>query len=80
MFVGGCTLEAVEAICAIDDDLNVLTDLEALVDHNLLTHHVTDGEPRFVMLETIREYALERFTESDEAECIRKRHTQFFIH
>ena len=78
-FVGGCTLEAVEAICAIDDDLNVLAALEALVDHNLLTHHVTQGQPRFVMLETIREYALEQFTESDEAESIRKRHTQFFI-
>jgi predicted ATPase len=79
VFVGGCMLEAAEAICAIEGDLDVLKALEALIDHNLLTQYKTKGEPRFIMLETIREYALERFEEGREAEGIRKRHAQFFV-
>ena len=79
VFVGGCTLEAAESICAIDGDLDVLRALESLIDHNLLTQQKTKGESRFLMLETIREYAQERFEESHEAESIRKQHAQFFV-
>ena len=38
-----------------------------------------DGEPRFTMLETIREYGLERLEESGETEATRRAHTEFFL-
>ena len=79
VFVGGLALEAAETVCAIHDDLDVLTNLGSLIDHNLLTQDISKGDPRFTMLETIREYALERFAGSDEDERIRKRHAQFFV-
>jgi predicted ATPase/class 3 adenylate cyclase len=68
-FTGGCTLEAAEAVC--DADLDTL---QSLVEKSLLRHV---GE-RFVMLETIREFALERLDASDEADEIRRRHFDFF--
>ncbi len=79
VFVGGWTLEAAEAICAVDGDLDVLTGMEALVDHNMLVQEKTTRELRFGMLETLREYALERFEASENVEIIRKQHAQFFM-
>lgn len=55
-------------------DLDVLTGMEALVDHNMLVQKKTARDLRFGMLETIREYALERFNESKDAATIRKQH------
>jgi predicted ATPase len=69
VFAGGCTLEAAETVCAADVDV-----LQALVDKSLLRH---SGE-RFWMLETIREFALERLEESGDAEDLRHRHTAYF--
>src|SRR6185295_18023007 len=63
VFVGGCTPDAAEAIRNPDGDLplDVLDGLTLLVDNSLLRREEgIDGEPRFVMLETIREYALEQ--------------------
>ena len=69
VFVGGCTLEAVEAVCDTRRDLgmDLFQGLSSLVDKNLV-HRMerTHGEPRFAMLETIREYATERLIASDE--------------
>ena len=66
VFAGGSTLEAIEAVTNPDGDLDVFTLLAALVDHSLLRQSEgADGEPRFVMLETIREYGLERLAERD---------------
>src|SRR5207249_4728926 len=56
VFAGGCTLEAAEAVGGGD----VLDGLESLVDQNLLRQEAEGPEPRFTMLETIREYALEQ--------------------
>ena len=70
VFAGGCTLEAAEQVCAADLDV-----LESLVDKSLLRH---SGE-RFWMLETIREFALERMEETGEAEGIRHRHRAYFV-
>ncbi|MGO9750757.1 MAG: AfsR/SARP family transcriptional regulator [Solirubrobacteraceae bacterium] len=55
VFTGGCTLEAAEQVCGAS-----LDQIESLIDQNLLRRSETTGEGRFWMLETIREYALER--------------------
>jgi predicted ATPase/class 3 adenylate cyclase len=75
VFVGGCSLEAAEAVAADE----VLDLLDSLVDKNLLREEEQlDGEPRYLMLETVREYALERLEECGEAEDLRRRHAEFF--
>jgi predicted ATPase/class 3 adenylate cyclase len=81
VFVGGCTIDAATAVCDPDGelDVDVLDILASLVDKSLLTlSQGADGEPRFVMLETIRGYALERLAESGEAEPVRRRHEDHF--
>ncbi len=82
VFVGGWTLEAVETVChgAHDLDIDVLDNLQVLIERNLVRQAaLIEGEPRFIMLETIREYALERLAASGEAELIRQRHDAFFL-
>ena len=69
-FRGGCTLEAAEAVC--DAELDTL---ESLVDKSLV--RVREGD-RFWMLETIREYALERLEESGGLDDLRRRHAAYF--
>src|SRR6266852_4875421 len=82
VFVGGCTLEAAEAVCHPDRDLegDVLDAVERLVDKSLLRQEAqADGEPRLLMLETIREYALERLAASGETEATRRRHADYYL-
>jgi non-specific serine/threonine protein kinase len=81
VFVGGCSLEAAEAVCNGSGELDVLDGLQGLVDKNLAQCSEGQGEPRFLMLETIREYALERLAISggDEAEDMRWRHAGFCV-
>jgi predicted ATPase len=77
VFVGGCTLEAVEAVCG---GAGILTGLATLIDSNLLRQEEQpDGEPRFTMLESIRAYAVELLEASGEAEEVRRRHADHFI-
>jgi hypothetical protein len=70
VFRRGCTLEAAEAVCDADIDT-----LHSLVDKSLLRRR----DERFWMLETIREYAAERLTESGELEKLRRRHAEHFL-
>ncbi len=82
VFSGGATLGAVRAVAGIanEDDRDVLVRLDALVNKNLLRQAgVFDGELRFNMLETIREYALEKLEEDQEMEIIRMIHLDHFL-
>jgi predicted ATPase/DNA-binding SARP family transcriptional activator len=77
VFVGGCPLDSAESVCG--DDLNVVDCLSGLVDASLVRLEGTDEEPRFAMLETIREYAAQLLDESDEADELRQRHTEHYL-
>ncbi|HKC75859.1 MAG TPA: tetratricopeptide repeat protein, partial [Chloroflexota bacterium] len=78
--VGGCTLEAAEAVCNAPGHPDVLEGLASLVDKNLLRlEEQVEGEPRFGMLETIREYAWERLEASGVAEEVRRRHAVYYL-
>jgi predicted ATPase/class 3 adenylate cyclase len=81
VFVGGCTLEAIEAVCFGDGDLEIdhLEGVSTLVEQSLLKQGGAEEEPRFAMLETIREYGQECLTASGEAEAVRCRHAHFFL-
>jgi predicted ATPase/DNA-binding XRE family transcriptional regulator len=80
VFVGGWTLEAAEAICVENLNLNLLDGLASLLDKNLLKQDTrSDGETRFMMLETIREYAWERLVASGELAEIRRQHAAYFL-
>ncbi|MDR7460703.1 MAG: hypothetical protein QN139_13065 [Armatimonadota bacterium] len=79
VFVGGFTLRAAEAVADDDPDVPLVDRLAALVDRSLL-RHIPDGEePRFRMLETIREYAWERLVQAGEADRLRDRHLDYFL-
>ncbi|MGI8855271.1 MAG: ATP-binding protein, partial [Thermomicrobiales bacterium] len=69
VFAGGGTLTAIETICNADGALamEIIDGLSSLADKSLLRRvDVGEGEPRFAMLGTIREYALERLDERGE--------------
>ncbi len=82
VFAGGYTLEGVEAVCNTRRDLEIdlLEGMTSLVDKSLVQQvEQEDGEFRFVMLETIREYGLERLTASGEDEATRRAHAAYFL-
>ncbi len=77
VFAGGCTLEAAEAVCG-GADIDVLDGITALV-HQSLLHRVDAlaSWPRFTMLETVREFALEQLQARDEEQDMRTRHAAY---
>jgi predicted ATPase/class 3 adenylate cyclase len=97
VFVGGCTLEAAEAVASeweiengelrkvsdedasLNSQFSILNSLQALVDKSLVRQSESlDGTARFTMLETIREYALERLIKSGEVERLRRSHARYY--
>jgi len=79
VFTGGHSLEAVEAICDLRLGVDVLIGLESLLKKSLLYQtEASGGELRFIMLETIHEYARERLAESGEEKVVRNRHLDYF--
>jgi predicted ATPase/class 3 adenylate cyclase len=82
MFVSGCSLQAAQAVCNADNalEIDVLDGLVALVDQSLLKRvEGANGDPRFVLLETIREYALERLEKSGEKDMLGHQHAAYFL-
>ena len=82
VFVGGATHEAIEAVCNAKEDLNIdlLDAIESLVDNSLVRRTGGDlSEPRFVMLETMREYGLIKLAEADEESFTRKAHAAYCV-
>jgi predicted ATPase/DNA-binding winged helix-turn-helix (wHTH) protein len=82
VFVGGCTLEATEAVCNTRRDLAIepLEGLSSLVDKNLVQPmDRAQTESRFTMLETIREFALERLMESEDHSSARRAHAAYCL-
>jgi predicted ATPase/class 3 adenylate cyclase/DNA-binding CsgD family transcriptional regulator len=82
VFVGGMTLSAVEAVSAAlgEESGSVLDGIASLIDKSLLRQSEPHGEqPRFVMLETIREYGWEALSASGEAETTRQAHAAYYL-
>ena len=82
VFSGGRTLEAIETICDAEGDLPVdaLEGVSSLLDKSLLLREETsEEESRFVMLETIHEYAREKLHESGEAAGVSRLHAEYFL-
>lgn len=79
VFVGGSTLEAIAAVYE-DQTSDVLRGVSSLIDHSLLSQAKQESEePRLVMLETVREYALECLQECGEVEDTRRGHAQYYL-
>jgi len=75
-------LDAAEAVCNVGNELgcDVMDEMETLVDNSLLLQSQdADGQTRFGMLETIREYANERLHRSNELDQIRHQHALYFL-
>jgi DNA-binding NarL/FixJ family response regulator len=100
VFVSGCTLEAIEAICGeeansdaqqaqsntspsfglIGQAVSVVEGVELLLDQNLLRQVEGVGsEPRLIMLETIRQYALDGWSANGETHALRQRHADYYL-
>ena len=91
VFVGGFTLEAVQAVCVLaattlstttqtDDEEAVLEQLAQLLDKSLVQgQQTTEGEPRFTMLETIHEYAEEQLETGGEQATLQGQHARYFL-
>jgi predicted ATPase len=87
VFVGGCTLEAAEAVCAAPEGaeplgLDVLEGLSMLVEESLVQQREEGGEPRFGMLHVIREYALEQLEADEqgrERNALRRAHAVYMM-
>jgi predicted ATPase/class 3 adenylate cyclase/DNA-binding SARP family transcriptional activator/Flp pilus assembly protein TadD len=81
VFVGGWTIEAAEQVCseAGETEIEVVDGLASLVEQSLVGQEEAEGEPRFGMLETIREFGLECLTASEESEAVRRQHAGYYL-
>ena len=84
-FVGGCTLEAAEAVCQQgrqdgEQIPSVLEGVASLLDKSLVQQAEREGEaPRLVLLETIREFGLECLKRDEESEAARQAHARYYL-
>jgi DNA-binding SARP family transcriptional activator len=80
-FAGSFSLDAAEAVCAGEplDTEDILDGVTALVDRSMITMIAGDGVARYRMLETVRQYGLERLREAGESEQVEERHARYFL-
>jgi predicted ATPase len=74
VFAGGCTYEAAEQVADAEPDT-----LQSLLDKSLLRKRESEAEPRYWMLETIREYAAEQLKLQDDGDTLSQRHADYFL-
>ena len=81
IFAGGCSLEAVEEVCAGEgiDRYDTIDLLGSLVEKSLVTVEEHGRVVRYRLLESVRQYGLERLGETDETDAVRDRHRRFFL-
>ena len=81
VFANGATLAAVESVCMTEGlpNRNILDVLEDLVDKSMLLQDRENDEMRFSLLQTLREFGLERLSESGELEATRVAHSTYFL-
>jgi predicted ATPase/transcriptional regulator with XRE-family HTH domain len=82
VFAGGCTLAAAEAVCGAgtQEEGDPLGRLGGLVDKSLVRRELgEDGESRVGMLETVREFALERLVAAGEAAALERWHAEYYL-
>ena len=79
LFVGGFSLEAAEAVTDDLEGVETIEVLFSLADKSLLRHQLSDDEPRFYLLETVREYAQERWRSAPEAPRLRRKHADYYL-
>ncbi|RPI81535.1 MAG: adenylate/guanylate cyclase domain-containing protein, partial [Chloroflexi bacterium] len=81
VFVGGCTIAAVETVAGDNPtSVSILDCLGSLLDKSLLREtNSTNNEPRFELLEMLREFGLEQLGVSGEQETIQRRHANYFL-
>ncbi|WP_419866438.1 helix-turn-helix transcriptional regulator [Mycobacterium kyorinense] len=80
VFLGGFDLDAARAVAGADgvERYQVLDQLTLLVDKSLVVAESTSGTTRYRLLETVRQYALEKLGESGEADAVRSRHCDYY--
>ncbi len=79
-FCGGRSLDALETVCGPELGMEVLDGMESLLYKSLVRQEEdAQGEQRFIVLDTIYEYASERLAQSGEEAVIRRRHAGYFV-
>jgi predicted ATPase len=81
VFVGGCDLQAAQAVVSAGDihRYDTLDGLSLLVDKSLVVADEAAGHTRYRLLETMRQYALDKLDEAGEADAVRKRHIDYYL-
>jgi len=87
VFLGGWTLKAAEAVGAGDhapggesiEDWEVLDLLTSLVDKSLVIAETGEGQTRYRLLETVRQYARDRLVQTGDSQAVRERHRDYFL-
>lgn len=81
VFANGFSLEAAEAICQVGHiSLHVLAGIETLLDQSLIQQiEISQNDYRFIMMQTIREFALEQLAERGESALLQQHHADYFV-
>ncbi len=79
VFAGGFTLRAAAAVCVAGEEAEALDLVGRLVERSLVVGHLREGETRYGLLETVRQYAAERLAEAGEVDETRRAHAVTFL-